>query len=122
MAAFLRFLLVGGAGYVVDVGLTYLFMSLVANPYVARLPAVLIAMVVTWAINRKFTYRSGSEASLRELMRYMAVASSVTTFNFLFYSLLVYLGWVPVLAITVATGLQAIVSFFLYKFLIFNGR
>lgn len=121
MAAFAKFLLVGGVGYLVDVGLTYLFMHLVANPYVARVPAVLAAMMVTWAINRTFTYRSAARASWRQLLRYMTVASAVAALNFLLYSALVYMGSPPVLAITFATAVQAILSFFLYKFLIFNG-
>lgn len=54
---FLRFGLVGVAGFVVDAGLTQGLVDLVHwPPLVARLPAFAAAVLTTWALNRRFTF------------------------------------------------------------------
>ncbi|MEP7089397.1 MAG: GtrA family protein [Nocardioidaceae bacterium] len=63
------FLLVGGAGYVVDVGAFNVLGGMhpfsTLDPSVARTLAVLAAMVVTYVGNRTLTWRGGSERGRR---------------------------------------------------------
>jgi putative flippase GtrA len=66
----LTFLAVGGAGYVVDVGTFNLLRSTTllggtTDPSVARVLAVMVAMVVTYLGNSMFTWRGHSSSNRR---------------------------------------------------------
>src|SRR5262245_10442707 len=57
-AEFLRFAVAGATGFAVDAGLVMLFRHVFGwQPIVARLPAFAVALVVTWLINRAWTFR-----------------------------------------------------------------
>ena len=81
--AFLRYCAVGTVGYLVDVGMTHLLMrelSLQLLP--ARLCAVGIAVAVTFALNRRFTFRLGSRHMLLPaLLRYYLVQVTALSCN-----------------------------------------
>ncbi len=117
---FVRFLVVGGSGFVIDAGLTWLFTLLHAEPWLARIPAVLIAMAYTWQANRHFTYRVGTARSAVEAMRYAMVAAVMAVINYLIYLILVTQGMWPVAAVTVATACQTVMSFFAYRQFVFR--
>jgi putative flippase GtrA len=74
----LRFAVVGVAGFVVDAGVLTLLVSLPWwNVYVARCVSFGLAVLVTWLINRRWTFasRSMSRASAAgtEYARYLVV-------------------------------------------------
>lgn len=85
----LTFLTVGGAGYVVDVGAFNVFRSMPAlaslDPSVAKVLAVLVAMVVTYVGNSLFTWRGESthgrrrEIALFVLFNAIGLGISVVT-------------------------------------------
>jgi len=54
---FLRFGVVGLAGFVVDTGVLYAGLAAGLGPYVARIPSYLCAASVTFALNRAWTFR-----------------------------------------------------------------
>ena len=61
---FLRFCAVGTLGFLVDSGLTVIatrFWGL--GPTAARLLAFAVAATLTWALNRRFTFRSSAGAA-----------------------------------------------------------
>lgn len=112
---FFRFLLVGGSGFLIDAGLTYLLISLGLGSWLARIPAMAIAMAFTWIANRHFTYEVSAARSVGEGLRYLAVAITMALFNYLIYLALVAWGIWPMAALTVATACQTIVSFHAYR-------
>ncbi len=117
---FFRFLLVGGSGFVIDAGLTYLLVKLNVAPWLARIPAILLAMAYTWIANRYFTYRVYTERSVSEAMRYAFVAVVMALVNYLTYLTLVSNGIMPVVAVALATALQTIISFHGYRYFVFK--
>ena len=119
---FARFLLVGGLGFLVDVGLTQLLIMFEVVPVLARPPAIAAAMLVTWLANRHFTFAVRTKRSLHEVVRYVLVALATALVNYWIYYFLVTNGTVPVIAITVATAFQAVLSFFGYRFFAFRNR
>jgi putative flippase GtrA len=112
---FFRFLLVGGSGFLIDAGLTYLLISLGLSSWLARIPAMALAMAFTWIANRRFTYEVRVARSVGEGLRYLAVAIAMALFNYLIYLVLVGLGIWPMAALTAATACQTIVSFHAYR-------
>lgn len=117
---FIRFLLVGGLGFCIDAGFTYLLVQLTIEPWLARIPAIFLAMSFTWLANRYFTYRVKKVRSTSEAMRYLLVALVMALFNYLIYFFLVRFGIWPVAAVTLATACQTLISFHAYRYFVFK--
>lgn len=113
--AFLRFLLVGGGGFLIDAGMTVILIHLGGPPAVSRIPAIGFAMLFTWVANRKLTYRVEEKANIHEAGRYLAVAALMALLNYAVFLGLVGLGWRPLAALVVATAAQAVLSFHAYR-------
>ncbi len=112
---FLKFLVVGGLGFVVDAGITMGLIRLGISPLVARPPAILAAMVFTWLANRQVTFAVRHRKTLGEVIRYSGVAIVAALLNYVIYSGLISLTVTPFVAIVIATALVAVFSFFGYK-------
>src|SRR5262245_44390769 len=90
-AEFLRFLTAGAIGFVIDSGLLLAFVrGLGWQPLLARLPSFATALVVTWLINRLWTFRSPlQETSPRrvsaEFLSYGAVQVTGGAANYAVY-------------------------------------
>lgn len=119
---FWRFLLVGGIGFLVDAGLTTVFMASGWSPYLARPPAIALAMCATWLLNRSYAFRASNKASVVEAGKYATVALLMALLNYLAYSLMVWAGMMPLAAIVLATALQAVASYWGYRKLVFVAR
>lgn len=62
LGQFLRFGVVGTAGFVVDVTVLYAMLAFGAGPYLGRVPAYLAAVTTTWGLNRRWTFRDARGA------------------------------------------------------------
>lgn len=126
----LKFATTGGIGFLIDVGLlTLLTVGFDVNPYVARVFAILVAMVTTWLINRRWTFEVHDKvADRRELVaeggRYGLVAVSSALVNYGTYAATLYglilLGTglhdlMPPAAAVVGSGVAMFVSWFGYS-------
>lgn len=119
-ASFIKFLVVGGLGFLIDTGLTLVLIAIGISPLAARLPAIFAAMIFTWLANRQHTFRVGRKKSLSEVARYASVAGVAALANYLIYSGLVTLSITPFFAIVIATILVAVFSYFGYKHFAFG--
>lgn len=119
---FFRFLLVGGAGFIIDAGITYIMIQLTVAAWFARIPAIFCAMAFTWLANRYFTYRVKKPRSGNEAMQYAVMGMTMALINYLIYLFLVHYGLWPVAAVTVATACQTIISFHAYRHFVFRGQ
>ncbi|HEV8037087.1 GtrA family protein [Yoonia sp.] len=87
IAQVLRFGAVGGVGFVVDGGLLWLLIGLEYNPYLARALSFPVAVIVTWALNRNWTFRATRDASRKgQFRRYFGVQIMGSLTNYLVYS------------------------------------
>ena len=109
----LRFLGVGSAGLVTDLGVLTIAMALGFHPLVARIFSLAVATLVTWRLNRALTFdRSGrhqSEESARyALVTLVAQGTSYTIFAALVLSVL---GKLPQAAAIVGAAAAATISY-----------
>jgi putative flippase GtrA len=117
---FLKFLVVGGAGFVIDASINYGLIQAGVDGKIARVPAIASAMLFTWLANRQFTYATAEKRSLKEALRYMAVAAVMACFNYAIYVVLLKFGVWSVAAVTIATLCQTVVSFHAYRRIVFT--
>ena len=112
-AKFIRFAFVGGVGFVVDAGMLVWLVSADVSPFAARVVSILLAMLVTWRLNRSLTFGASSDHQVREASRYLIVAASVAALNYVLYAGLISLvpACPPVLATAISTMCCMLVSF-----------
>lgn len=85
----LRFGVVGAIGFVVDGGLLYLLVARGGDPWAVRLLTFPLAVTVTWALNRRWTFMAPQEAPRgREYSRYLGVQIAGALTNYALYAAL----------------------------------
>ncbi len=93
MSRLLRYVLVGGIGFLVDAGvLSWLVAAELANPVLARCLSFPPAVLVTWALNRRLVFSSSARSTAErahEYGRYFAVQLFGALVNLGVYTLLV---------------------------------
>lgn len=121
---FLRFLLVGSGGFLIDLG-GFLVAHLIVGVVVARLLSFLVAATCTWGLNRSFTF-SGSDLDYKiEWLRYLVVNSIGGGLNLGGFVLMVrnvvFFAAHPVLPLAIMTGLIAIFNYVMCDVVIFKS-
>lgn len=93
-AEFLRFAVAGATGFAVDAALVLLLTNAFGwQPIVARMPAFAVALVVTWLINRAWTFQNkrAGRSLLAEFASYGAVQLMAMAANIGVYALVIAL-------------------------------
>jgi putative flippase GtrA len=85
--AFLRFGLVGAIGFLTDAAILHVMVhGLRLDPFAGRLISFSLAVLVTWQLNRSFTFAVGGRASAREALLYFGVQGAGGLANLAVYS------------------------------------
>lgn len=124
---FAKFCVVGVIGFVVDAGTLYLCMDQAGlDPYTGRIFSFLFAATVTWALNRRYTFRGSAPAPrTRQWARFVSANAVGGALNYGVYSALILSGgWfagAPVLAVAVGSVAGLAFNFtasrkFIFKF------
>lgn len=117
-AQFLRFSLVGGAGFLVDVGVLYAMRNAGLDLYSARVVSFLAAATFTWLGNRLFTFAAGRRRGTAlggEWAVYVSAMALGGLVNYGVYAALV--TWLPPfhehpwLAVAGGTGAGLVINF-----------
>lgn len=129
------FAMVGATGFCVDVSVMLLLTQVFdASPYLAKLPAIVCGLLVTFFLNRRFTFRVRPGDGMGEFKRYAATCVAAQSTNYLAFSAVLFaverlvpLPWgslpasVPIIAAAITgSGLSAGVTFVLAKFYAFR--
>lgn len=127
MSQFLRFCVVGAAGFVVDAGvLTALVAAFGADPYVARIGSFLAAASATWWLNRRYTFAVTHPATRAEWVRYTALMVAGALVNYGVYALLITRWELFRQHLWLAVGIGAVaglgINFASSRRLVFGGR
>ena len=120
------FVFIGTIGFLVDAGLTQSGASLLGlPPIVARIPAIALAIFVTFLLNKRFTFKGTEKKFWLALCSYTLSQGAAQSVNFGVYTMMILL--VPALKsflfLAVAAGsISAMaLSFLLYKFWVFKA-
>jgi putative flippase GtrA len=92
------------------------------SPYIARLFSILLAMIVSWQINRRVTFGVASPASLSEFRRFAAVSWVAQAVNYAVFTAILLIRpdtW-PVAAVAAASLLAMFVSYAGFRFGVFH--
>jgi putative flippase GtrA len=121
---FLRFAVVGGTGFLIDVGVLALMHNGAGlDPFSARLISISVAAFSTWRLNRIVTFGASPSGQASEGLRYAAVAALAAGLNYFSYALALIL-WrelPPVAAAVMATLVAMTFSYFGYSRFAFQG-
>lgn len=114
---FARFVAVGAFGFLADYAiLIYLVSALGADPFSARVISVTLAILLTWALNKSWSFRTlGRNRRTGTLLPYYGIQLTGALLNFATYSLILILAPFAVnhLIIPMAFG-SAVALFFNY--------
>lgn len=119
----LRFSLVGGVGFAIEaIVLTYLAAVPAVGAMKGRLVSFPLAVLATWWLNRRLTFRSTNEPR-RESFRYFLVQSLGALANLIVFTLLValspFLAEIPVVPLFFAALVGLLINFSLSKKFVF---
>lgn len=124
---FLRFAIVGAAGFFVDVAILLVCMRMFdTGPYLGRMISYMCAATCTWYMNRSFTFadNQGSHRG-KEWFLFVLCSSLAGLLNYGAFAIFVYLVGQNVWSPTVGVGLGAcaglLVNYTLSKRLVFRN-
>ncbi|HVZ68521.1 MAG TPA: GtrA family protein [Rhizomicrobium sp.] len=127
---FLRFSVVGGFGFTVDVSVFFLLHELLSvNAYAARPFSILSAMVCTWLGNRMLTFSDraaeGSLPILIEWLKFAATNSIGAVFNYGTFAAVIAFAPQPFdnryFALVAGTAVGLVFNFTMSKYLVFRA-
>ncbi|MCP3728241.1 GtrA family protein [Paraburkholderia sp. CNPSo 3272] len=126
-AQVLRFALVGAIGFVADAGTLWVALHLGSGYFAGRAASFLVAVWVTWQLNRRFTFdarRSGS--AWHEWWRYLAAMSAGGCFNYAAYCAVIltlpHTAYVPFLGVAAGSLAGLAVNFASARWWVFRHR
>ncbi len=80
------FVFSGGVAFLIDAGITTGLVRFARlDPYSARFIAILIAMVAAWLMHRRITFDVAGPPSVKEFLRFAAVAWTANALNYGIY-------------------------------------
>lgn len=123
---FLKFGIVGGVGFLVDVGALKLCMSVFGmGPYDGRVISFLAAVSITWLCNRHFTFRGqGTGSAHAQWLRFLVVCAGGFVFNYGAYAALIatqpLVAEHPVIGVAAGSVAGMFFNFFMSKRVVFR--
>lgn len=122
---FILFGIVGTIGFVVDAGILYAGLWAGLGYYFGRVVSYLCAATVTWALNRRFTFKSANDNKRGEWVKFVALNLAGFTVNYGTYAACLALDPLfvqhPVLAVAAGSIAGLFVNFAVNKYLVFKA-
>lgn len=117
------FVLAGGVGFLADAaGLVLLLAATPLDPFLARLLSLAFALVLTWQVNRRFTFGPSHRAGAVEGARYGGVGIATSLVNYIVYSaaLMAMPDFPPICALAIGSAVAMALSYLGYSRLVFG--
>lgn len=119
-----RFIMVGGTGLVFDITLFTILSLCGVHTLVAGFLALVAATVLTWRLNRAFTFDRSGRSQGEEAFRYAIVTAVAQGTSYAIFCALVLtvLAWLPQAAIVAGAAVGAIISYNGHRLFAFAPR
>lgn len=126
----LRFAVTGAVGLLADVAVLYCALALGSGPYLGRALSFLAAVLLTWRLNRRYTFAPSTPAAAavsqwREWWRYLGAMTGGALLNLGAYTLSLSLlppaAWAPALAVAIGSLAGMALNFATAKFFVFKS-
>lgn len=117
----LRFGLVGGLAFALDAAILMLTIRLGASPYAGRALSVAAAIVFTWWLNRRMTFRTVAPISWPEFRGYVVQSLLGAVVNYAVYAVALRAGEDTLVALVLGTGITSTFNFMRYRKLLKPG-
>lgn len=117
------FVIAGCLALLTDAAILELLRSQGISPFVARIPAIATAMVVSWLVNRTLTFAARHPPNIREFAKFAAVSWVAQLVNYLVFAMILLLApdvW-PVAALAAASLAAMFVSYAGFRFGVFRS-
>jgi putative flippase GtrA len=113
-APLFRFLLVGGAAFVLDSGIVWGLTHLGLNAYVARAISLSVSVTFTFGFNRLLTFRAAGPITMAEVGAYVGASGFGMFLNYAIFAGALKLGlmWLP--AMLLGTAIASAFNFLAY--------
>ncbi len=119
---FFIFCIVGGLGFVVDLGILFLLLSFGFHPLLARTISAACSLTVTWLFNRTYTFRQQRAAHFREWLSYNLFNGVGLAINLGLYSgLVIWTSLDAILAMMVGAGTALIFNYTTSRLFVFRS-
>lgn len=123
--SFLRFLIVGGMGLTSDIISLYNLRHFIPLIW-AKVFSYMIALIVTWLLNRRFTFQTQRSIRVSECTRYACIYLSTGVLHVGIFAFLVHHSHHfyrhPIWAVLITAFVIAFINFFLLRLLVYNKR
>lgn len=121
------FLIVGTIGFIVDAGITHILAKEIGfYPIIARVPAIAIAVIVTFLLNKILTFKAKDQDWVKAFSAYVTTQAASQTVNFLIYTILIWSSLFmqdqPAIAVAIGSIAAMGLTFILSKFWVFKPR
>jgi putative flippase GtrA len=110
----LAFVLSGTLAFVIDATILKLLTTAFGiHPFLARIVAILVALVAGWLSHRTFTFRLRTSPTAGEFLRYLGLQSTVALINYgIFVAIIVLRPQIdPLLALFLSSGIAMVFSY-----------
>lgn len=122
MKQFLNFAIVGTIGFCVDATVLLIFVNILFfEIYIARIISFIIAVFVTWILNRVFTFGKSKYSKKREYSYYFIVQSIGAILNYIIFIALVKSVEFFEEYLIVPLGIASIIAMF-FNFVVMKKR
>lgn len=108
-----RFAVVGGIGFIVDAGVLWVLTRVGVPPLAGRVGSIVVALFVTWRLNRSVTFRAEGSGSALEFGQYVLVGAASSAVNYATFAALIGSGMIasPLVALAVGSAVAMTVTF-----------
>jgi putative flippase GtrA len=118
MKVFSKFIIVGGLGFITDLAVLTLLIYWGSGPLVSRAFSFSVAVLVTFFLNRSFTFQN-SENIVKQFSTYIGASFAGLSVNWISYIL--GLNYLPAqIALAAGSVAAMLVNYLLYKFFVFS--
>ena len=118
------FLVVGGIAFFIDTGILQFLSYLGLDPYFARAISFTLALIFTWWMNRRHSFKVDTKPTWKEFFAYASSVSVGGAINWFVYILVLEFYLVgtsyPSLALVPATAISMCFNFLVMKLVVFR--